>query len=154
MKIKSKKIRNTKIIVPFDGLIDIDSNGLAEVSERAHDILVENAEEWETASTASDKGKEDVEDSRSEEEKVIAQIKVMTIEELTNLATEADYPKEEWGKFASKPKLLAGYLIKKYNEIKLAEDIENEEDLKEDVKDTTEANETSEEQAGGAESAE
>ena len=46
----------------------------------------------------------------------------MKIEEMGAMAKEAEYPETEWNKFSQKPKMMAAYLIKKYNEAKLNDD--------------------------------
>lgn len=124
MKIQSKNLVSTKLIAPFDGLIEIDSNGIAEVSAKAGSALLNSDNNWqEVSSTDADANQED---QKSEEEKVVAGIKKMKIADMIALAKGAEYPEAEWSKFTSKEKLMQGYLIKKYNEMKLAADTEEE----------------------------
>jgi hypothetical protein len=113
-----------KLNVPVDGLIDIDANGLAIVSDRAAKILVEGTNDWEyneAVNTTSDKTEAASDEEKSEDEQVIAGIKTMKLADMIAMATEAGYPNEEWERFSKKEKLMAAYLIKKYNEAKLEE---------------------------------
>lgn len=152
MKIKAinEKVRSMKLQVPYDGLISIDANGVAEVSEKAAKILVNGTKDWKYADVKenTDKNKkgsektpkestspaeqptkpeEEVEETAEEvveEEKenidesklIIEGIKKMSLEEMIATAEDAGYPKEEYQKFIKKDKMMAAYLIKKYNE--------------------------------------
>ena len=117
-----------KLTVPYDGTIEIDANGIVEVSDACADALVHGTHDWEYADKAeevveTDKAEEVVED---EDTKIISGIKKLSLEEMIETATEAGYPEGEWKKFASNTKnaakLMAAYLIKKYNESKLNAD--------------------------------
>lgn len=119
MKIKSKNpaVKGMKLTIPIDGTIEIDANGIANVSDGAAEALVRGTTEWEyldNKPTASEK--------KSEEEEMAAGIKSMTLDEMIALANEASYPETEWKKFSKRDKLMAAYLIKKYNEAKLNEE--------------------------------
>lgn len=109
MKIKAKNpaLKSSKLIIPFDGCIDIDSNCIVDVSDAAAEVLVKNTNDWEYT---------DAPVIQSESESITAGIKAMSIKDMISMATEAGYPDSEWSKFSTKPKLMAGYLIKKYNE--------------------------------------
>ena len=117
MKIKAKNssVKSMKLIVPIDGIIDIDANGVTEVTDKAADLLVNKTNDWNYL---------DVEDKKLDKEpidedaEVVAGIKKMKIEDMIAMAKEAEYPEAEWNKFSQKPKLMAAYLIKKYNEEK------------------------------------
>ncbi len=124
MKIKAKNLnlKSTKIIVPFDGLIDIDANGETEVSDNAADILVNGTSDWDFVSGAAKEV-----NPVNEAKNVANEIKTMSIEEMKAIAIAGEYPEVEWTKFANKPKLMAGYLIKKFNEMQAAEPEDKEE---------------------------
>lgn len=130
MKIKSKNpsVKGMKLTIPVDGTIEIDANGIATVSDAAAEALVKGTTEWEYCDNPSS-----VVDSpkKSEDEEIVAGIKSMTLEEMINTANEAGYPEAEWKKFSKKDKLMAAYLIKKYNEVKLNEEDGGEETVAE-----------------------
>lgn len=115
MKIKAKnsKVFGIKLNVPVDGLIEIDANGVAEVSEKAANMLVNGTNDWEYS--------KDSEGDGNEVDEVIAGLKKMTLPQMIEMAKEAGYPESEYQKFAKKEKLMLAYLTKKYNEAKLIE---------------------------------
>lgn len=134
---KNPSVKSMRLIVPIDGLIDIDANGMAEVSDKAAEMLVNNTNDWayETPEDANDEipgenneaeneEQEEVNDTPEEEDKkpeddeIIAGIKAMKLNEMISMAKEAKYPESEWKRFKEKEKLMAAYLIKKYNEVK------------------------------------
>lgn len=122
MKIKAKNpsVKSMKLIVPIDGMIDIDANGVAEVTEKAAELLVNKTNDWSYVD--SDVKKQVEKEIVDEDAQVVAGIKKMKIEDMITMAKEAEYPEAEWNKFSQKPKLMAAYLIKKYNEAKLNDD--------------------------------
>lgn len=113
MKIKAinKLVKGMKLSVPFDGIINIDGNGIADVSQKAAKALVTGTNDWEYLEDAAEEGEAD----EVNDEDVVAGIKKMKIEDMIALAKESGYPKEEWKRFEKKPKLFSGYLIGKYN---------------------------------------
>lgn len=115
-----------KLIVPIDGMIDIDANGIADISDKAAEMLVNGTKDWGYLDDASKNVKADSKEEKSEDEQVVAGIKMMKLEDMISMATEACYPKAEWERFARKDKLMAAYLIKKYNEAKLNEEAPEE----------------------------
>lgn len=121
MKIKSKNpiVRSMKLSIPIDGTIDIDANGITDVSDKAAEALVKGTTEWEYLDNIPENK---ITEEKSEDEQIVAGIKKMSIDEMVSMANEAGYPEVEWKKFAKKEKLMAAYLIKKYNEAKLNED--------------------------------
>ena len=123
IKAKSPSLVSSKLIVPFDGAIDIDANGVADVSPQAAEILVNGTSDW---SYLSDVKVEADEADANENKSVIDGIKSMPIADLLIMAAEAGYPESEWSKFSTKPKLMAGYLIKKYNEMQFEAEAEKE----------------------------
>lgn len=122
MKIKAKnsKVFGIKLNVPVDGLIEIDANGVAEVSGKAAKMLVNGTNDWEYFNDS-----EGVDGNEVDE--VISGLKKMTLAQMIDMAKEAGYPESEYQKFAKKEKLMLAYLIKKYNEAKLTEGDGNEE---------------------------
>ena len=115
MKIKAKnsKVFGINLNVPVDGLIEIDANGVAEVSEKAANMLVNGTNDWEYS--------KDSEGDGNEGDEVLAGLKKMTLPQMIEMAKEAGYPESEYQKFAKKEKLMLAYLTKKYNEAKLIE---------------------------------
>lgn len=111
-----------KLIVPIDGMIDIDANGIADISDKAAEMLVNGTKDWGYLDDAPKNVKADSKEEKSEDEQVVAGIKTMKLEDMISMATEAGYPEAEWKRFAKKDKLMAAYLIKKYNEAKLNEE--------------------------------
>lgn len=114
MKIKANKLVGRKLIVPVDGLIDIDEFGIAEVSEEAASFLIESTKDWQIVNEQIEKGKTPAGKQNTEEDETIAAFKAMKREELVEFIKEAGYPESDWKKFEEKPKLLAGYLIAEY----------------------------------------
>jgi hypothetical protein len=123
-----------KLNVPIDGLIDIDANGVAIVSDKAAELLVKGTSSWkylEEAKPAIEETKPTAEETKVDSENIsdddiIAGIKKMKLVDMVTMANEAGYPEEEWERFAKKDKLMAAYLIKKYNEAKLSEEATEE----------------------------
>ena len=145
IKAINEKVRSMKLQVPYDGFISIDANGMAEVSEKAAKLLVNGTKDWKYVEKVEDKLKdkkgdeqapkqpekpteptteeetaeETVEEENEEvdESKLIIEgIKKMSLEEMLATAEDAGYPKDEYAKFVKKEKMMAAYLIKKYNE--------------------------------------
>lgn len=147
MKIKAKnpKIASMRLIVPVDGEISIDGNGVADVSAKCAVALVTGTNDWAYASKAKnapdvtdeDDEEEDDEDEDSDRDKFEAHLKTLKLEEMKAMAEEGEMPKEEWEKLTSK-KLMSAYLLKKYDEAaeagELDEDDEEEDDDNEDGK--------------------
>ena len=129
------KIKGMSLCVPFDGIISIDADGVAVVSDKAAKILVEGTNDWkmydegkgtETAKKGSEKAEETADkasekaEETEEDDEVVEGIKKMNLQELIAMAEEAGYDKAEWEKFTTKTeksavKLMSAYLIKKYN---------------------------------------
>lgn len=126
MKIKAKnpKISSMKLIVPIDGEISIDANGITDVSHKCAIALVTGTNDWNYASKVKDAVNEATEEGETEEdddegaderEELEAKLKTMSMAELKAMATEGEFPVEEWEKITSK-KLLSAYLLQKYDE--------------------------------------
>ena len=138
MKIKAKNPKNSsmQLIVPVDGLITIDANGVAEVSAKCAVVLVTSTNDWEYMKKKVENSEEEDEDENgdgelSEREQFIAGIKDMSLQDMKNMANEAEYPSEEWEKLTSK-KLMYAYLLKKYDEVSEKSDEVSEESDEED----------------------
>lgn len=133
MKIKAKNsnIASTELIVPVDGRITIDSNGIAEVSPKCAAILVKGTNDWEYASkvtsTEEEVEEEEVIEDMSDRERFEEHLETLTFAQMKEYAKEGEMPEEEYGKLNSK-KLMKAYLLKKYDEAELEEDLDEEEE--------------------------
>lgn len=122
MKIKAKnsKVASMKLIVPIDGVIDIDSNGIADVSPKCAVQLVNGTNDWEylkkNVPEIEDTDNESKDEEVSERDELVSGLKEMKLEDMKTMASEAGYPEEEWEKITSK-KLMSSYLLKKFDEI-------------------------------------
>lgn len=142
MKIKAKnpKIASMKLIVPVDGEISIDGNGVADVSAKCAVALVTGTNDWGYASKAKNapevEDEDDDTDELSDRDKFEAHLKTLKLEEMKAMAEEGEMPKEEWEKLNSK-KLMSAYLLKKYDEAEANGDLDEddeEDDTDEDGK--------------------
>ena len=130
IKALNPSVRGMKLIVPIDGTIEINSEGIAFVSEKAAEALVKGTNDWEYVKKDNPESPTENTDSnaeKSEDELIVAGIKNMKLEEMLNMAREAGYPETEWSRFSKKDKLMQAYLIKKYNEAKLESEENNAE---------------------------
>lgn len=125
MKIKAKNpsVKSMALIIPVDGKIEIDANGIVDVSDKAAKMLVNGTKDWDYYDKPLINGNDDSNNEKSEDEVVVSGIKKMKLEEMIAMANEAGYPESEWKRFSKKDKLMAAYLIKKYNEAKLNEEV-------------------------------
>lgn len=131
MKIKAKNntVKSIQLMIPYDGIIEIDNDGIAEVSEKAAKVLVECTNDWEYADEKETDAETDnadetttseadiVDETATSEEKndeIIDGIRNMSLDAMITMATEAGYPEKDWKKYAKKDKLMAAYLIKQY----------------------------------------
>lgn len=137
IKAKSNLIKDIKLAVPYDGIIEVDEFGCANVSEACAQVLVNGTHDWQYADV-EDKGVDDVEDDINT---LLAKIKSAPLEELINIANEAGFDEAEWKKFAKNTKaaqkLMSGYLIKKFNEV-ASEDVKDDANGSEDDANQTE----------------
>lgn len=137
---KNKDVKSMKLNVPIDGLVDIDENGVIEVSKRCGEMLLNGTNDWKKYSDdtedaddekvdeqcSKDGEQTDTETSEGEGEKqptdedVIEGLKKLSLEECVETAKAAEYPEKEWEKFAKNEKapekLMRQYLVKKYKE--------------------------------------
>ena len=127
-KIKSinPQVKGIQLQVPIDGLISVDANGFAVVSDKCAELLINGTNDWENADS-----EHDAEDA--EEQDFITKVKKMSLDEMVQLCEELGFDQNEYKKLLGKKtseKLLAGYLIKKYSELEAAaEEGEDDEDV-------------------------
>ena len=136
MKIKAinPKVVSMKLIVPIDGTIEIDSNGIADVSPKCAVLLVKNTSDWSYVGNEPDEvdnteetetgaeGTENVATKTEKTERELLEEKLTTakINEIREMCSEAGFPKEEWEKLSKK--LLTAYVLKKFDEADEEED--------------------------------
>lgn len=146
MKIKAinKNIKSMKLSVPVDGLIEIDENGMAEVSSKCGKMLIEGTNDWKEfkgdkedseEEKVDEQGSKDGEqadndtteeneagevDKQPTDEEIIDGLKKLSLEDCIATAKEAGYPEKEWEKLSKNEKaaekLMRNYLVKKYKE--------------------------------------
>ena len=127
-KIKSinPQVKGIQLQVPIDGLISVDANGFAVVSDKCAELLIKGTSDWESADAEHDA-------DDAEEQDFITKVKKMTLDEMVKLCEELGFDQNEYKKLLGKKtseKLLAGYLIKKYSELEAAaEEGEDAEDV-------------------------
>jgi hypothetical protein len=127
-KIKSinPQVKGIQLQVPIDGLISVDANGFAVVSDKCAELLIKGTSDWESADAEHD-------EDDAEEQDFITKVKKMTLDEMVKLCEELGFDQNEYKKLLGKKtseKLLAGYLIKKYSELEAAaEEGEDDEDV-------------------------
>lgn len=148
IKAKSNLIKDIKLAVPYDGIIEVDEFGCANVSEACAQVLVNGTHDWQYADAKSNE-EDDIEDDINT---LLAKIKSAPLEELINIANEAGFDEAEWKKFAKNTKaaqkLMSGYLIKKFNEV-ASEDAKDDANGSEDDANQTETE--NKENVGGGE---
>lgn len=148
IKAKSNLIKDIKLAVPYDGIIEVDEFGCANVSEACAQVLVNGTHDWQYADAKSNE-EDDIEDDINT---LLAKIKSAPLEELINIANEAGFDEAEWKKFAKNTKaaqkLMSGYLIKKFNEV-ASEDAKDDANSSEDDANQTETE--NKENVGGGE---
>lgn len=148
IKAKSNLIKDIKLAVPYDGIIEVDEFGCANVSEACAQVLVNGTHDWQYADAKSNE-EDDIEDDINT---LLAKIKSAPLEELINIANEARFDEAEWKKFAKNTKaaqkLMSGYLIKKFNEV-ASEDAKDDANGSEDDANQTETE--NKENVGGGE---
>lgn len=121
MKIKAKnsKIASMKLCVPVDGVISIDVEGVANVSPKCAEILVNGTRDWGYVEEKT-QAPESVEEVSQED--YIKGLNDMKVVELQQMATEAGLPEDEWGKLTKK--LLIAYIVEKTS----VDEVEDEEE--------------------------
>jgi hypothetical protein len=139
MKIKAKNqnVASMELIVPVDGRISIDANGVAEVSAKCAAALVKGTNDWDYAkkATAVQDDDEEEDDNKGEEatdrEKFATHLDTLTLAQMKDLAKEGEMPEEEYEKLSTK-KLMKAYLLKKYDEAAAAGELDEEDDDEEE----------------------
>lgn len=134
MKIKAKNqnVASMELIVPVDGRISIDANGVAEVSAKCAAVLVKGTNDWDYAkkATAVQDDEEDDDDNEGEatdRERFESHLDTLTLAQMKEYAKEGEMPEEEYEKLNSK-KLMKAYLLKKYDEAEAAGELDEEDD--------------------------
>jgi len=119
MKIKTKNSSNnsSKLIVPLDGLITIDANGIADVSAKCAVILVTGTNDWEyltknsgTEQTSNDDNSE-TEQVSNDNDNLEVKLNSMKLDELKQMAKEGELPEEEFSSITTK-KAMIEYLLR------------------------------------------
>lgn len=119
VRIKTKSIKSTKLIMPIDGLVEIDADGMAEVSEKCAEIMVNKTNSWEMADGAvevdeteeSETAETETEETRVDFEK---KIRLMKFADLKEFAIESGCDKNEVDSITSK-KEMVNYLLNQYD---------------------------------------
>ena len=142
MKIKAinPTIVAMQLIVPIDGLISIDKNGIADVSPKCATMLVKGTSDWafvsgkstaekdaeveeqsqepqvedEVVDAASETETTD-EDEENERKEIDKMFVGMSLEEMKKYAAEAGIAESEYASINTK-KLMRAFLLKKYDE--------------------------------------
>lgn len=125
MKIKARnsKVASMKLCVPVDGVIDIDANGVAEVSPKCAAVLVKGTNDWDyVKKAAAEKEVEEEEDDTEEggedlsnRERFSNWLDSLSVSQMKDYAKEGNLPEDEYEKLSSK-KLMKAYMLKKYDE--------------------------------------
>ena len=127
-----------KLSVPVDGLIEIDANGIVEVSEECGRMLIEGTNDWEKfgegkdtkngkkgsekapASGKKEEGKEEGDEGQLSDKEAIEALQQLSLADCIETAKAAGYPEKEWEKLSknekSAEKLMRTYLVKKYKD--------------------------------------
>ena len=134
MKIKAKNqnVASMELIVPVDGRISIDANGVAEVSAKCAAALVKGTNDWDYAKKATAVDDEEEDDDNeggepSDRERFEAHLDTLTLAQMKEYAKEGEMPEEEYEKLNSK-KLTKAYLLKKYDEAEAAGELDEDDD--------------------------
>lgn len=125
MKIKARNsnVASMKLCVPVDGVIDIDANGVAEVSPKCAAMLVKGTNDWDYVKKAAaekeveeeEDDTEDVGEDLSDRERFSNWLDSLSVSQMKDYAKEGNLPEDEYEKLSSK-KLMKAYLLKKYDE--------------------------------------
>ena len=135
---KNKNIKSMKLSVPVDGLIEIDANGIVEVSEECGRMLIEGTNDWEKfgegkdtkngkkgsekapASGKKEEGEGEGDEGQLSDKEAIEALQQLSLADCIETAMAAGYPEKEWEKLSknekSAEKLMRTYLVKKYKD--------------------------------------
>ena len=137
MKIKAKNpkaVAGTRLIVPVDGPIAIDSEGAVEVSDACAEILVKQTSDWDYAEPKKEKAEDEKpaeekqeEEELTEREKFEKELKTMTVAQMKKLCADGGLPEDEWKNLNKS--LLAAYILSKYDALAATEEEEEEEEV-------------------------
>ena len=144
MKIKAinPTIVAMQLIVPIDGLISIDGNGIADVSPKCATMLVKGTSDWafvsgkstaekdakveeqshepqiedEVVDAASETETAEEEVEEKEREKFEEMLASMNLEKMKKYAAEAGIAESEYASINTK-KLMRAFLLQKYDEV-------------------------------------
>lgn len=126
VRIKTKSIKSTKLIMPVDGLVEINADGIAEVSEKCAEIMVNKTNSWEMVDGAVEAETEAPETEAPETEEAEAEtaeetradfekkIRLMKFEKLKEFAIESGCDENEVNSITSK-KEMVNYLLNQYD---------------------------------------
>lgn len=124
---KNAKVFSSNLIMPEDGMVEIDANGIVEVSDTCAEIMCTCTSDWERVEVNADTDDDDDagDDKRAELE---AKVKKATVDELKAMCEEMEFDEEEYGKLSKKN--LQKYIMDKYDELNEpdGDDDEEEED--------------------------
>lgn len=121
-----------KLCVPVDGVIDIDANGIAEVSPKCATALVKGTNDWEYVKKSNSEEEkkvdevDEVDDTEaageelSDRERFSSWLDSLSVSQMKDYAKEGNLPEDEYEKLSSK-KLMKAYLLKKYDEASVDE---------------------------------
>lgn len=140
IKAKNETVRKMNLIMPEDGMVEINAEGIAEVSEKCAEIMTTCTPDWERVDVITehdeenensndnndDNEEEEEEDERSQLE---ARVKKANVEELRAICKEMEFNEDEYGKLSKKN--LQKYILDKYDEL-VDEDDDEEEDEEEE----------------------
>lgn len=108
-----------ELIVPVDGRISIDANGIAEVSPKCAVTLVKCTNDWDYVKAETEKSEKDDDTEekveKSNREDFEAYLDTLSLAQMKDYAKEGELPEEEYESLNSK-KLMKAYLLKKYDE--------------------------------------
>lgn len=115
VRIKTENIKSTKLIMPVDGLVEINADGIAEVSEKCAEIMVNKTNSWEKVDDVVETEESETEESETETRADFEKkIRLMKFEELKKFAIESGCDENEVNSIKSK-KEMVDYLLNQYD---------------------------------------
>ena len=98
MKIQATKssIKSMRLCVPFDGIIEIDEKGIADVSAKCAVELVKNTSDWKYVGKSEDAETEENDGAEDAEELTADKLKTLKATELRAMCEEAGFPEDEY----------------------------------------------------------
>ncbi len=120
MKIRNtdRRVANAKLNLPHVGEVQL-KDGIVDVPDHVHKLLVNHGSDWEDGEEAKDKGKNATKggkstnkgDSAGGKDDIKAMLDELTFDEVKALAEESKIPK--WSMFANKEAALRTYVLNK-----------------------------------------